>query len=328
MPSIKSEYLLCDDNSLLEEVIESLTDSPTLILDCEAKDLGSIGGQLSLLNLGIASSLSTSKPCTEPNHPIFLIDVLAFTKAELRPLYDFLEDPSVLKVVFDGRQDFSELWHGEGVELKNVIDLQLADITSRSLRGEGQREQLQRLGRYLKRDEVNRPDRRSRYTRIHKVCGLEACVREHDFTTVYSGSQASPDHSKWLSRPLTASQLSYAARDISYIDSLYSHFKKMGYIRPSLTQESEEYITLHLDSRPSSDDRFVRHPLLPLQILDKTAHINPVQCQGCKRTLPPDCFPSHQTPRHRYRADGTDRENKCFVCSALDYVFRRTRVIW
>jgi len=43
-------------------------------------------------------------------------------------LKKYLEDPNLLKYIWDGRSDYSELRHGHGITLKGLVDLQLVYI--------------------------------------------------------------------------------------------------------------------------------------------------------------------------------------------------------
>ena len=45
--------------------------------------------------------------------------------------------------------DFSELYHGWGVSLRGVLDLQLEDVDFRHQRGEDEEDQFSRLSPYL-----------------------------------------------------------------------------------------------------------------------------------------------------------------------------------
>ena len=57
----------------------------------------------------------------------YLVDVLKYPK-DLGNLKEILESPTFVKVVWDGRQDYAELWHRHGIELNPVLDLQLVRI--------------------------------------------------------------------------------------------------------------------------------------------------------------------------------------------------------
>jgi hypothetical protein len=56
-----------------------------------------------------------------------LVDVITYPQA-LVPLKTILEDSRLEKVVWDGRMDYSELWHGHGIKLTKPVDLQLVRV--------------------------------------------------------------------------------------------------------------------------------------------------------------------------------------------------------
>lgn len=73
--------------------------------------------------------------------------------------------------------DYSALYHDHGVELHNVLDMQLADIVSRGLRGEQEAKRLERLWKYLGRWEVE--GKKERYRAVVKVNSMKDCLKEH-----------------------------------------------------------------------------------------------------------------------------------------------------
>ena len=93
----------------------------------------------------------------------YLTDIISLTTDSLRPIIKLC---LVTKIVFDGRMDFSELYHGHGTTLHNVIDLQLADADSRLQRGEDEDEQIRRLIPYLHRREI--AGQPNSYTKVHR----------------------------------------------------------------------------------------------------------------------------------------------------------------
>lgn len=74
--------------------------------------------------------------------------------------------------------DYSALYHECGIELRNVLDLQLADVVSRGLRGEGEGRRMERLGSFLGRWEVE--GKKERYGGVHKLNGMKDCLWEHE----------------------------------------------------------------------------------------------------------------------------------------------------
>ena len=85
-----------------------------ILLDCEGRDLGAQNGKLGLIQIGIGDA-------------VYLVDVVALPEA-VDKLKSFLQNPSLLKYVWDGRSDYSELRHGHNVTLRGLVDLQLAYI--------------------------------------------------------------------------------------------------------------------------------------------------------------------------------------------------------
>jgi hypothetical protein len=85
-----------------------------IYVDSEGKNLGYPGGKLGLVQVGVGDD-------------IYIIDVIKYREA-LPGLKKILEDNRLIKVMWDGRNDFSELWHGHRIHLRNVIDLQLVRI--------------------------------------------------------------------------------------------------------------------------------------------------------------------------------------------------------
>jgi exonuclease 3'-5' domain-containing protein 1 len=161
-------FTLCDTDASLTEALAELQASSAVILDCEGLNLGTRGGSLSLISLRGATPISNKA---------FIIDVVSLDVTSLRPLFDLIESSAVTKVVFDGRMDFNAFYHEYGVIMRQVVDLQLADLRSRVLRGEDEEDQLNRLSPYLPRDEVLA--HRTHYLQVQRLTGLDQCLREH-----------------------------------------------------------------------------------------------------------------------------------------------------
>jgi exonuclease 3'-5' domain-containing protein 1 len=298
-----ASYRLCATPSSLRAAAQVLSEHSHIILDCEGRNLGDAGGILSLLNLGVVHEDDEG----DEHLSIFLVDVLSFQgeKAHyLTPIFDMLKSDDVFKIVFDGRMDFSELFHGHGVELRNVLDLQLVDILSREKRGEGLSQQLQRLTVFLPRQEIAR--NRPLYLGIQKLNNMAWAMQEHG---IKNAKKRDVDHSKWIRRPLDRTSLLYAAEDICKIQELYDVFVEKDYINEdTLVQQSASYMGLHAKARPQGG-KYERHGLLPLAILSQTSSTTVHhQCQGCRRDLPVSCFSSSAVLGTQF----------CFVCKAVD----------
>lgn len=166
-----SHSYLCDTYQSIAFAVALLSRSPILIVDCEARDIARTTGVLSIVSI---SDVDASF--------IFLIDVLALqdpSHPALQPLFDLLWNEAVLKIMWDGRSDALELRETYGVELRGVLDLQLAEVVSRkSARGETEGVRKGRLGTgYFKRMKKDISRKPVDFEGIHQVCGMNACLK-------------------------------------------------------------------------------------------------------------------------------------------------------
>lgn len=324
-------FILCDNEAAAQSALATLATCQTLAIDCEGKELGTKGGQLSLINVRPISS-------SESSQSTFIFDVLGVSKSALRPLFDLLESQSVKKVMFDGRMDFSALYHEQNVSLRNVLDIQITDVMSRKVKGEGVDKQLSRLSPYISRKNIERW--RSSYLPIQRLSGLSKCFEEHGMSVkkAVNGEQRStlvptmcsilcsaPDHNQWLTRPLSIKNLEYAANDVRMISSLHQHFVN-GYLifEPELTEQSLRYITLHRDTQPVVNDPYRGHPLLPLEIVN-VGQGERRTCQKCHRDLCRSSFSASAWGKAKSSWKNANTR-MCWVCRAIDTkIYNRRR---
>ena len=311
---MEPQPVLCDTDTVLNGVLPDLQACSTFILDCEGVNLGTRGGSLSLITLRTVSPSSAQT---------YLIDIVRLSPAALAPVFALLRSSSVLKIVFDGRMDFSALYHGHGVEIQGVLDLQLVDVASRR---ESPEAHLERLGNYLKRGEINA--NKQMYVDVHKLSGLAECVREHtaaDSPCVSKGQggricltaacfsifnvYTSVNHANWGVRPLPEDYIAYAAADATLIHTLFEKFTKMGHITPHLTSLSHTYVSMWKGEQPVSHSSRIGHPLLPLGIISHTSSYGPSKsCTVCSRSLPQAAFSKN---------NWKSKDRKCWVCRAV-----------
>ncbi|EIM86579.1 uncharacterized protein STEHIDRAFT_156887 [Stereum hirsutum FP-91666 SS1] len=275
--------MLCDNVASVSIAITVLESSPTIILDCEGRDLGEKGGALSIIILSTTSTTASTALT-------FLIDVLRLSPTQLQSIYDLLSSPHITKVVFDGRMDYSALYHECGVEVHNVLDMQLADIASRGLRGEQEAKRLERLWKYLGKWEVEK--KKDMYEKVVKINGMKDCLSEHEIFGMTKDE--SVRHDLWTRRPLPKNYASYAATDARMIHALYDLFTQKSFITSDLSAQSMRYVTICKDHQPTASDAYAHHPLLPLDILEAQIGASAASgmrtCDNCRRSLSEQSF--------------------------------------
>ncbi|KAF7317817.1 3'-5' exonuclease domain-containing protein [Mycena kentingensis (nom. inval.)] len=275
--------------------------SGTIFFDCEGRDLGDQGGALILLSFG-----------TPSDDDVHLVHVPLVGLPALRPLFNILESPVIEKIVFDGRMDQSALYHECGcVVLRNVVDIQIADIRARRQRGERNASnfQLSQIRRYLPDD--NFAAHRSMYRDVHRLSGLAGLFKERKLEGKDLGGIKEKFARKldWEEQPLTDDHITYAANDIRLLKKLHAHFVARCYITDQVRRESAEYISLWISSgQPADSDPYRHHGLLPLGIVDAKGGKKNILCGGCTRKLGRDSFPKKSA----------EQGAKCFVCRAVD----------
>ncbi|KAJ6569066.1 hypothetical protein B0H19DRAFT_1256742 [Mycena capillaripes] len=253
-----STFTLCADSTSLAAAVDKLRSSPMLFVDCEGDRLGTAGGSLSLISLRTSSTPRTT----------YIVDVLALSSSELIAVF------APLSRIIDGHEQ--------------RLDLQLVDVSTRLLRGEGMDNQLGRLSPFF--STTNIIANRANYYKLHRLLSLSKTMKEHKVrNSVWTRGLV--DHNGWMDRPLP--------------HLLFDHFLRKRYIDSSLSVRSVKYVQLWSDAAPHSDDIYRLHPILPLEILHTPVDTAQSVCTGCRRTLGRSSF-------------ATTSLLKCLVCSAID----------
>lgn len=173
-PTSPTKHTLCNDLSSFMHAARVLDQSPVFIIDCEGRNLGGPDGVLSLICIG-----------TERAEHVFLLDALALKPlvSRLPLLFELLQDPSKKKLMWDCRNDAFEILSDYGIMLQGVVDLQLAEVLSRStMRKETD---WHRAGR-LKRPHLPIPVIKKNpklFAGVHSLQGMDSCIRETRLTT-------------------------------------------------------------------------------------------------------------------------------------------------
>ncbi|KAJ3823534.1 hypothetical protein F5878DRAFT_657576 [Lentinula raphanica] len=313
-------FVLCDTEDCFLSAISLLRLSSAFIVDCEALNLGTRGGTLSLISV---------RPISPQSSHSYLVDVVALSSSEsLQPLFDLLTNPKILKVFFDGRRDWCVFYYTYNIRVQNVLDLQLVDLSSRFMRREGKDKQKKRLLRLFSYKQIRQNE--IIFKSVHVLSGLAATLREHSPSCTPISPKKTLTHDKWMCRPLPAEYLHYAAQDVEYMHDLYERFIQAGYIHQNssldlkILAQSNHYISLWSDTIPEPGDIYRSNPLLPLEILqpnriDSSSSVSSFVCQGCFRALSRHSF--HPDPQSHSSIDIF-----CCVCSAV-ILWQETKLI-
>ncbi|KAH8827426.1 hypothetical protein DL96DRAFT_1465275 [Flagelloscypha sp. PMI_526] len=297
------DYILCADDISVLHALHNLSKSSIVIFDCEGDALGREGGSLSIITLRVYGT--TASPGT------YLIDAFSISPAVLRKVIAFIVAPTPLKVVFDGRMDFTEIYFTWKVRpsIGAVLDLTLLELSSRQ---DSQLLETERLLYNMRPDAAMAQQQKNKRdpSKVKILIGLVRCARERKLVTYVPYVRV--DHTAWLDRPLTQTQLEYAAMDALLIEKLYTHLYRLGYISipgssPFLwtTQTSYRFVTMWMDVRkPPIGNIYFGHCLLPLGIIDPVLPASITRrCEKCQRQLLPTAF-----------SQGAE---ECHVCAIL-----------
>ncbi|KAI5995950.1 ribonuclease H-like domain-containing protein [Pisolithus albus] len=307
----QTKFVYCNDLPSVAHATRILADSPVLIIDCEGRNIGVLGGALSLVCIG-----------TERAEQIFVFDVLALEpfKSHLQPLLRILTDSAVKKVMWDCRNDFLEIQNEYNVMMTGIIDIQLAEIQARTtVKREGDFQHKCRFTRggcsvplqtIIQNAEL--------FFEVHRLQGMDACIRQAGLPTAGKDPEVIAMHraagsSVWMNRPLPPKLLAYAAHDIELIGALYEDFKRSAWITPTneplLVVQSMRYAySLFYQGRVPDDDPLGQAAVLPLDVLSESP-VPKVRCHGCHRTLSLSCYSV------RKQGGGLEvRSNICRVC--------------
>lgn len=124
-----------------------------------------------------------------------------------------LEDPSIIKVLFDCREDSAALYHQYGVALEGIIDLQIMELAGRT---------------------SNNKHLWSLDTCIDKYLKLKGEEETAWRSIKHAGKECfAGDFSKWELNPLPEILLNYAANDTVFMPHLYAYFLRHLHDNPA-----------------------------------------------------------------------------------------------
>ncbi|KAF9022009.1 hypothetical protein BDZ89DRAFT_1197951, partial [Hymenopellis radicata] len=180
---------------------------------------------------------------------------LSLDNEALASIFTLLSSSSYTKIMFDGRMDYAALFHEHGVELQNVLDLQLAEVSCRT-----ESSALSRLSECISPIHIQRRE----LCKLRMLAGLGMCVRVYGASSEPDGGKADFNHSLWLRRPLPPQYLEYAAKDVVLIAKLYHAFVRRGFRNCGTARQSQRYISLFKAASHSPGDALSIHILSSL----------------------------------------------------------------
>mmetsp|Transcript_106397 Transcript_106397/g.185040 ORF Transcript_106397/g.185040 Transcript_106397/m.185040 type:complete len:330 (-) Transcript_106397:40-1029(-) len=296
--------VIVDSLEALELVAENLkvkgAAGAVFAVDCEGADLPR-RGQLSLLQI------STHGEC-------FVIDVLQLGhKAVSHAFKALLENPGVTKLMFDCRHESDALFHQLGIQLCNVLDLQLKEVMGRDETTEEHAKSLACLGKNVNQE----PDL---YEHIYHLKNLNQCLSSFGLMdraalkrkrTVEKQVHCDPDF--WLTRPLSLDAVFCAEHDVDVLFLLDARLPPVSV--DALKTASLAYVNLFRDQAVPKD-MFVDHGFLPLHVLPFASPESSgalQMCAGCFRQLPAS------TVSHSLEGQGLQC---CTLCYAISLMHR------
>jgi len=276
-------YPVCTTGEAVAASLPILKAAEYLVVDCEGENLGDRYGRLSLISIGAYGGSTPDIP------HIFLYDATELNHQTLTPILEVLSDPEILKVMWDGRMDFTEIYFSYGTTIEGVLDLQIAEIMSRGRRGETERKRLERLATFFRPKALE--ENPEEYEQVQMVLGMQRCLEEHRLirspgeakdrvcifpfqprtrwltlaamlglsSVVHFSINAAAqmkgvfrnNAEQWMERPLGPDLLDYAIKDIHLINMIYRHFLIQSYLTRTkeMLEASERYISINSDLR-------------------------------------------------------------------------------
>ncbi|CED84320.1 Ribonuclease H-like domain [Phaffia rhodozyma] len=289
------EYTYIDTQDGLQKLtdrIGSLSRSATpsnlfqLYLDTEGQDLGTSQGSLSLIQIGIpippfSYSFSSSagralKPPTAAVHvEVYLIDVIGL-HGRFHLLADILEDPQLIKIVWDGRMDVAQIKHSHGIEIKGVLDFSMVELVKRMKEQENSVREgwvwgLMGMQKAVEKYQALEGDLLQKSIEIHRE--VRAKFTESTFH-------------EWTARPLSSDLRAYSSSDIYKLSGLHAKFHHLGMLHPlpRLMSLSARFVSLHGDSLREAGNKYHQHGFLPAEVVEDGVGPRRI-CPGCERSL-------------------------------------------
>ncbi|KAI0800016.1 hypothetical protein C8Q74DRAFT_385926 [Fomes fomentarius] len=302
MTSISTEprITLVSTYEEVEAAVQALSRHPTLVLDCEGRDLCMPNGVLSIVSL--------ADPMASDIH---LFDVLALADKQnpsLSSLFSILCDKLVTKLVWDGRHRFMEIADTYGVLIDGVLDVQIVEVMLRPKHKLNGSMRAKHTVDYFKKSQAvmdhitNDP---SILDGVDRTMGVEHCAGAVGVHKEIGGKgpatvklHKAHGGDMWLLRPLPAALLDDAARNVRLIAAIHSRITPKGE-RAKACVPLEAMMSASVRYMRSWPSRELKAFHVPLELtkfipLDTLHAPKPderrFRCERCERMLSLGCF--------------------------------------
>jgi hypothetical protein len=277
-----------------------------MLLDFQGRGVGNIGGDLSLLQIGLPSKT-------------FMVDAVALDD-DLGRLAPFLQSRNIRKVVWDGRSGYAELWHRYAIRLENVLDLQLVYLHDRydlgarkSVAVSGKLGAIRQLG-LLPVETID--------------SDLKSTSQSPHWSKLISDRQLL-DQTQWNKRPLPNPHLDSATTNMADLRLLAKSLIPRSAKLSNILRESKRYIESWHRHRRDPQNPYQSHNYLPQGIIERTESERGLKalglrrCRGCTRDYYQGSFALD------FRRWGRNPEKQfCHTCAKVNLRrYRRNRFL-
>jgi len=213
--------------------VERIRKSKIIAVDCEGQNL-SRRGPLTLLQI------------QTDDRKIFLFDILAIEHLDKSPLKTLLEDPRILKLVFDFRSDNDALVHQFGISPTMVLDMQLVQYwTENNLSKVG----ISGLAKWYSAKVQEGPNG---WNALHLPPLKKTSF--HNSMMFYN----------WAARPLSQRMLDYAATDVDLIFQKFLQYQSLD--TPNFLKYSATYQNFYSQLAQRTFNHWESNGIVPINV--------------------------------------------------------------
>jgi len=260
LTSLKYEYV--DSEVAFEKSKDLIMSSEIISIDCEGDNL-SRKGKLSVVQI-----------CTD-NNEIFVLDYITLNDGLIKFLKLIMSNPKILKLGFDFRNDADILLHQFGIEIENLLDVQLVDFWKQtslnlfsSTLAEDWKESV-KMGKIAWGD-----------------CFLPS-LKSHSKEQMSKLKEI--QKGDWTKRPLQENEIRYAASDVMLIMHIFKEFEQQiiaENLMDKFKNVSKKYCKMFAEKSVRKYDCWEANQVTPIQVFSEMPYLK--HCKLCCESVPVD----------------------------------------